>query len=252
MGAPQGPSKAPIAPPLPAKENDDAAQPTNTAAVQPLLPPPQQQQQQPMSLVRSLHAASVIVAAPPSAQASSPPAADEPQSGDAIVVEAPLEAATLAGRGAWQAAMDATDEMAHRLCEQLRLILEPTLKSKLKGDYRTGKRLNMRRIIPYVASQFKKDKIWMRRTQPAKRQYQVGLVIDDSQSMRPVGDLALASVALISRGLNMLEGYFVFHRFGNGLTTTEQWARLACGRLATRCGRCTGSKTPSTTRLAAR
>ena len=52
-----------------------------------------------------------------------------------------------------------------------------------RGDYRTGKRLNMRKVIPYIASQFRKDKIWLRRTKPSKRQYQIMLAIDDSSSM---------------------------------------------------------------------
>lgn len=52
-----------------------------------------------------------------------------------------------------------------------------------RGDYRTGKRLNMRKVIPYVASQFRKDKIWLRRTKPSKRQYQICLALDDSASM---------------------------------------------------------------------
>lgn len=60
-----------------------------------------------------------------------------------------------------------------RLCEQLRLVLEPTLATRLQGDYRTGKRINMRRVVGYVASGFRKDKIWLRRTKPAKRDYQV-------------------------------------------------------------------------------
>ena len=50
----------------------------------------------------------------------------------------------------------ATQELASGLCEQLRLILEPTLATKLRGDYKTGKRLNMKRIIPYIASDFKR------------------------------------------------------------------------------------------------
>ena len=45
------------------------------------------------------------------------------------------------------------------------------------------KRLNMRKIIPYIASQFRKDKIWLRRTKPSKRLYQVLLAVDDSSSM---------------------------------------------------------------------
>ena len=71
-----------------------------------------------------------------------------------------------------------THHLAQELCEQLRLILEPTLATKLKGDYRTGKRLNMKKIIPYIASSFKRDKIWLRRTKPAKRQYQVRIAFN--------------------------------------------------------------------------
>ena len=50
----------------------------------------------------------------------------------------------------------------------------------LQGDYRTGKRLNMRKVIPYIASQFRKDRIWLRRTKPAQRNYQIVLAVDDS------------------------------------------------------------------------
>ncbi|KAI9596882.1 hypothetical protein BDF19DRAFT_471038 [Syncephalis fuscata] len=88
-----------------------------------------------------------------------------------------------------------THDLALGLCEQLRLILEPTLATRLKGDYRTGKR------------QFKKDKIWLRRTRPSKRQYQVLLAIDDSHSMAESHSIELAyeSLALISRALGQLE-----------------------------------------------
>jgi midasin len=41
----------------------------------------------------------------------------------------------------------------------------------------------MRKIIPYIASSFKKDKIWLRRKKPSKREYQIAIVIDDSNSM---------------------------------------------------------------------
>lgn len=36
--------------------------------------------------------------------------------------------------------------LVQELCEQLRLVLEPTKTAKMKGDYRTGKRLNMRKV----------------------------------------------------------------------------------------------------------
>jgi midasin (ATPase involved in ribosome maturation) len=31
----------------------------------------------------------------------------------------------------------------------------------------------MRKIIPFIASDFKKDKIWLRRTKPNKREFQI-------------------------------------------------------------------------------
>ena len=41
----------------------------------------------------------------------------------------------------------------------------------------------LRQVIPYIASQFRKDKIWLRRTKPSKREYQIILAIDNSSSM---------------------------------------------------------------------
>ncbi len=68
--------------------------------------------------------------------------------------------------------------------EQLRLILEPTKRSRFKGDYRSGKRLNMRKVIPFIASNYRKDKIWLRRTKPAKMEYNIVVAVDDSVSMK--------------------------------------------------------------------
>lgn len=79
--------------------------------------------------------------------------------------------------------MDSTSSLAQELSEQLRLVLEPSKASRLQGDFRTGRRINMRRVIPYIASQFKKDKIWLRRTRPSKRQYQIIMAVDNSSSM---------------------------------------------------------------------
>jgi midasin len=110
-------------------------------------------------------------------------------------------------RALWQHYESSTKTLSAGLCEQLRLILEPTQATKMRGDYRTGKRLNMRRILPYIASEYKKDKIWMRRAKPSKRQYQVILAVDDSKSMAEgaSSELALETVALVSRALSSLE-----------------------------------------------
>merc|ERR1712130_600531 len=125
-------------------------------------------------------------------------------------------------------------QLSHQLCEQLRLILEPTKAAKLQGDFRTGKRLNMRKIIPYIASQFKKDKIWLRRVKPNKREFQILVALDDSSNMsdNQSREIALSSLNTLSSALSLLEaGQLGVIRFGakaeivHGLGT--QWSQSA-------------------------
>ncbi|XP_015108995.1 midasin [Diachasma alloeum] len=108
---------------------------------------------------------------------------------------------------AWNSLCAVTESSARDLSEKLRLVLEPTQATRLRGDYRTGKRINMRKIIPYIASQFRKDKIWMRRTKPSKRDYQIVLALDDSSSMADnhSKELAFESLSLISKAMGYLE-----------------------------------------------
>ncbi|KAH6625785.1 hypothetical protein C7974DRAFT_396719 [Boeremia exigua] len=110
-------------------------------------------------------------------------------------------------RSLWLAHETATHSLSQQLTESLRLILAPTLATKLRGDFRTGKRLNLKRIIPYIASGYKRDKIWLRRSQPSKRSYQVMIALDDSRSMADSGasNLALKTLTLVTRSLAMLE-----------------------------------------------
>ncbi|KAL1775570.1 midasin isoform X1 [Sigmodon hispidus] len=120
----------------------------------------------------------------------------------------------------WQNYLVLTASLSQQLCEQLRLLLEPTQAAKLRGDYRTGKRLNMRKIIPYIASQFRKDRIWLRRTKPSKRQYQICLAIDDSSSMidNHTKQLAFESLAVIGNALTLLEvGQIAVCSFGESV-----------------------------------
>jgi midasin len=110
-------------------------------------------------------------------------------------------------RRLWSHYESATNDLSLSLTEQLRLILAPTMATKLRGDFRTGKRLNIKRIIPYIASQYKRDKIWMRRSIPSKRNYQIMLAVDDSKSMLESGSgqLAFETLALVAKSLSMLE-----------------------------------------------
>ncbi|KAG6332473.1 hypothetical protein ID866_6614 [Astraeus odoratus] len=121
----------------------------------------------------------------------------------------------------WTLYTSLTASLSITLCESLRLILEPTLATRLRGDFRTGKRLNMRRVIAWVASEYTKDRIWLRRVKPSARAYQVLLAVDDSASMRGGGGaavhLAYQTVALVSRALGRLEvGEVAVARFGAG------------------------------------
>ena len=117
----------------------------------------------------------------------------------------------------WKLYVGATADYAFTLSEQLRLILAPTKATKLTGDYKTGKRLNMRKIIPFIASDYLKDKIWLRRNLPQKREYQVLLSIDDSKSMLESKNMLLAfkSLALVCSALDKLEvGQIGVMKFG--------------------------------------
>ncbi|KAL2243207.1 UNVERIFIED_CONTAM: Midasin, partial [Sesamum indicum] len=100
-----------------------------------------------------------------------------------------------------------TTRLSQELAEQLRLIMEPTLANKLQGDYKTGKRINMKKVIPYVASHYRKDKIWLRRTRPNKRDYQVVIAVDDSRSMSEgrCGNFAMEALVTVCRAMSQLE-----------------------------------------------
>jgi midasin len=109
-------------------------------------------------------------------------------------------------RKMWSQLSAETNSLSRRLCEKLRLVMEPLVASKLRGDYRTGKRINMKRVIGYIASGYRKDKIWLRRTKPGKRDYRVLLAVDNSESMKAgAGDVALLALATLATGMSQLE-----------------------------------------------
>lgn len=107
----------------------------------------------------------------------------------------------------WQLYESLTQSLSFTLCEQLRLILGATRATRLMGDFRTGKRLNMKKIIPYIASNYTKDKIWLRRVKPSQREYQVLIALDDSRSMSESHSIHLAfqTLALVTKALTRLE-----------------------------------------------
>lgn len=48
-----------------------------------------------------------------------------------------------------------TSDLSRELSEQLRLVLEPTHASRLRGDFRTGRRINMRKVQCVVCTPFR-------------------------------------------------------------------------------------------------
>nr|CAB3494534.1 unnamed protein product [Digitaria exilis] len=117
----------------------------------------------------------------------------------------------------WKNIELATMKLSQELAEQLRLVMEPTLASRLQGDYRTGKRINMKKVVPYIASHFRRDKIWLRRTKPNKRNYQVVIAVDDSRSMSEgkCGKVAIEALVTVCRAMSQLEvGQFSVASFG--------------------------------------
>ncbi len=93
------------------------------------------------------------------------------------------------------------------LSNQLKSVLEADQAQELKGGFRSGKRLDIKKVISYIASNYRKDKIWLRRSEPEKRNFQVLIGIDDSLSMsnQSVGPLALQSMMVLGLALQKLE-----------------------------------------------
>jgi len=126
----------------------------------------------------------------------------------------------------WSKLQSETNSLSRRLCEKLRLVMEPLVATKLQGDYRSGKRINMRRVIGYIASSYRKDKIWLRRTKPAKRNYRVLLAVDNSESMKKggAGTMALTAMATLANGMNQLEiGELGIASFGEEMKLLHQF-----------------------------
>lgn len=65
----------------------------------------------------------------------------------------------------------------------------------------------MKKVISFIASHYRNDKIWLRRTMPSKRDYKILIAIDDSLSMKEnnLGFFSLEALVTIMEALNRLE-----------------------------------------------
>jgi len=80
------------------------------------------------------------------------------------------------------------------------------IKPTYKGYYRSGQRLDIRRLIEYEASFKVDDRLWLRRKLPSKKDYKFTLVIDESGSMGGEhGERAIEALLLFMETLDLLE-----------------------------------------------
>ena len=65
----------------------------------------------------------------------------------------------------------------------------------------------MKKVISFIASHYRNDKIWLRRTMPSKRDYKILLAIDDTLSMSQggLGFFSLEAMSTIVEALHRLE-----------------------------------------------
>ncbi|ANQ06647.1 Uncharacterized protein PCOAH_00007910 [Plasmodium coatneyi] len=100
-----------------------------------------------------------------------------------------------------------TEVMSSQLCEQLKIILEPTVRNKYQGDYKSGKKLNIKKLVNYFASDFRNNKIWKRRTKLNKRDYNIVIAIDNTKSMQinNIQKITLNAIFLVARAFEKLQ-----------------------------------------------
>jgi hypothetical protein len=65
-----------------------------------------------------------------------------------------------------------------------------------------GKRISMRKVIAYIASHFRKDKIWLRRSRPDKRRYQVRVLGGRGRGACQQSPDSIVCTQLICRDVN--------------------------------------------------
>lgn len=65
----------------------------------------------------------------------------------------------------------------------------------------------MKKVISFIASNYRNDKIWLRRTLPSKRDYKILIAIDDSLSMKEanLGFFSLEASVALGEALQRLE-----------------------------------------------
>ncbi|KAI5184811.1 midasin [Nematocida homosporus] len=101
------------------------------------------------------------------------------------------------------------------LTKQLGIVLEENEKTSYEGDYASGRRLNMKRIVSYVASNGQKNRIWMRKTKTQGREYLIRIFVDNSGSIKNNGMAIplISSLTTIANSLDLLSVSYELYTF---------------------------------------
>lgn len=115
------------------------------------------------------------------------------------------------------------ESTSEKLILMLRNILESNKYSKFIGDYKSGKKLNLKRLIPYIASDYRKDKIWMKRRRSDKKEYIIRIFIDNSKSMynQEMVNILFILFSRLKNSFKALNIPVQLYRFGNILEECE-------------------------------
>ena len=72
---------------------------------------------------------------------------------------------------------------ANILCERIKSILVNKDQTEYRGDFKSGKKLNIKKIMPFIASGYWKNKIWMKKQESEQIKYWIIVALDDTISM---------------------------------------------------------------------
>lgn len=106
-----------------------------------------------------------------------------------------------------------------RLTNLLRVVMQSNRNNKYRGDFKSGKKLNMKKLVPYIASGYRRDRIWMKRQKSDRKEYTLRLFVDNSRSMysQEMIDTLLSVYSKISRSFSLLGIPIEVYRFGRTL-----------------------------------
>jgi nitric oxide reductase activation protein len=110
--------------------------------------------------------------------------------------------------------LDRIAPQIQQLTKTIEETLQPVRRLRDRRDYPTGYKLNLRRLMSYHADCRGYDKLWLRKTVPARWSVIVSLLVDLSGSMQgPKAEAAVAGAVLLAETLHRLRVPFVINGF---------------------------------------